>query len=62
MHMAFFCVGEMKDFYAHSKDGEPVENWQPLADHLNQVAQLAAQFAQPFGAEAWASICGVHHD
>lgn len=28
-------------FYAHSKDGEPPEKWQPLEEHLKNVAELA---------------------
>ncbi|WP_372808782.1 hypothetical protein [Pontiella sp.] len=41
--------------YAHSNDGPP-EGWQPLAEHLDNVAELAAQFAEPFGGEQWARL------
>lgn len=40
--------------YAHSKEGRPPEDWQPLEQHLNNVAKLAAEFATPFGGEEWA--------
>jgi hypothetical protein len=34
-------------FYAHSlPDRDPAE-WQPLEDHLRNVAELAAEFARP---------------
>jgi hypothetical protein len=36
-------------FYAHSKDGEPPEGWQPLEDHLTRVAEMARSFADHFG-------------
>lgn len=48
--------------YAHSKENEPPENWQPLEEHLEQVAQLAARFAAPFGGEEWAYLAGLWHD
>lgn len=54
--------GNMDRFYAHSKDGEPPENWQPLEEHLRNVAELAAEFAKPFGGEEWARIAGLWHD
>lgn len=49
-------------FYAHSLEGEPPEKWQPLEDHLRNVAELAAEFAQPFGGEEWACLAGLWHD
>jgi hypothetical protein len=33
---------EEKKYYAHSKDGEPPDQWQPLDEHLKNVAELAA--------------------
>ncbi len=35
--------------YAHSLPGQPVGSWQPLLDHLRQVATLAAEFCGDFG-------------
>jgi CRISPR-associated endonuclease/helicase Cas3 len=49
-------------FYAHSLPGQPIEEWQPLEDHLDNVAKMAAEFAGFFGAESWGSIAGYHHD
>lgn len=49
-------------FYAHSKEGAPPEQWQPLDEHLENVAKLAAEFAKPFGGEAWARLAGLWHD
>jgi CRISPR-associated endonuclease/helicase Cas3 len=48
-------------YYAHSNDG-PVEGWQPLEAHLRNVAEIAADFARPFGGEEWAKILGDNHD
>jgi len=49
-------------FYAHTLPGRPPEEWQPLEEHLRNVAELAAEFARPFGAEEWARIAGLWHD
>ncbi|MBK1718605.1 CRISPR-associated helicase Cas3' [Thiocystis violacea] len=39
-------------------------NWRlhPLDEHLQAVAGLAARFATPFGASAWAELAGRWHD
>lgn len=37
-------------FYAHTKDGEPPDHWQPLEDHLRRVDELARFFT----CEYWA--------
>jgi CRISPR-associated endonuclease/helicase Cas3 len=49
-------------FFAHTKPGAPEEAWEPLSDHLTKVADLAAEFAAPFGAEEWARLAGLWHD
>ena len=49
-------------FYAHSLAGRPVEEWQPLEEHLRNVAQMAVNFARPFGGENWAYLAGLWHD
>jgi len=55
-------------YYAHTAtrpDGSPEPDeskWQPLATHLRNVANLAAQFAAPFGASAEAHLAGLLHD
>ncbi len=50
------------EFYAHSLPDEPEAKWQKLRDHLQNVADLAADFAKPFGGEQWARIAGLWHD
>jgi|GEM_PF-1580573 len=49
-------------FYAHSKEGEPPERWQPLEEHLRRVAASARSFADEFGAEEWGYLAGLWHD
>ncbi len=49
-------------YYAHSLEGEPVERWQPLEEHLHNVAEMAAEFARPFGGDEWAVLAGKIHD
>ncbi len=34
----------------------------PLNNHLRDVGELAAQFAEPFGATDWARLAGLWHD
>src|SRR5690606_10831160 len=55
-------------YYAHtaelpdgSRDPDRAK-WQPLADHLRNVAELAARFAAPFGASDEARLAGLLHD
>lgn len=55
-------------YYAHTAnhpDGTPdpdQSHWQPLADHLRNVAEWAAKFAAPFGASDEARLAGLLHD
>ncbi len=56
-------------FYAHTAEDEhgnrlPPESgkWQSLADHLRNVADLASDFARPFGGETEARLAGLLHD
>ena len=49
-------------FYAHSKDGEPPDRWQPLEDHLRQVAEMASTFAAAFKSDVWLRATGILHD
>jgi hypothetical protein len=47
----------MKDeFYAHSWEGKPPEDWHRLEDHLNRVAELTLNFASAFDAGDWGPI------
>lgn len=48
--------------FAHSKEGQPLSAWQPLDRHLEQVADLAGQFAGVFGAASWGRLIGLWHD
>ena len=41
-----------------SEDGRVEE----VADHLREVAEMAAAFARPFGADGWAYAAGLVHD
>lgn len=45
-----------KKYYAHSLEGKPPSDWQPLEEHLQNVARIAAEFAGYFGAPVWGSI------
>lgn len=56
-------------YYAHTAEDAagnrlPEEFWQPLADHLRNVADRAAKFAAPMGPEAAAEahLAGLLHD
>ena len=49
-------------YYAHSLPGKPPDQWQPLDEHLNNVANLAGEFAAKFDAEDWARVSGLLHD
>lgn len=41
-------------------NNNPIEHW--LDDHLCDVAELAAQYAQAFQSEQWADSAGIWHD
>lgn len=51
-----------RKFYAHSLENKPPDEWQPLKEHLNSVAELAAGFAEVFHAKCWAGTLGENHD
>ena len=48
--------------YAHSAKDQPPEKWQTLEEHSRNVAELAAQFAAPFGSSEAAKLLGLVHD
>lgn len=50
------------DYYAHSVEGKPPEEWHRLEDHLKGTAELAARFAAKFGCEEWGYLAGLWHD
>lgn len=49
-------------FYAHSTTSVNKHDWQPLAEHLLSVGQMAAQRAAPFGGQQLAQVAGLLHD
>src|SRR5216683_1424571 len=49
-------------FFAHSTAAQDKRDWEPLRDHLQAVADGAAQRAQKFGAGPVAHIAGLLHD
>ncbi len=51
-----------KQYYAHSLDGSPPSDWQPLEEHLKNVAEMARSFADAFGAGDWGYLAGLWHD
>jgi CRISPR-associated endonuclease/helicase Cas3 len=52
----------MRRHFAHSLPGRPSQDWEPLEDHLHAVADLAAKFADRFGAAEWGRVAGLWHD
>lgn len=48
--------------YAHTFEGVGPEGWQPLDDHLRNVAALASGFADAFGYARWGYALGILHD
>jgi len=47
------------DYYAHTLEGRPSSEWQPLDEYLKNVAGLARLFAEDFGAGDWAYLAGL---
>jgi CRISPR-associated endonuclease/helicase Cas3 len=52
----------MKEFYAHSMDSKPIDDWHRLEEHLKGTAELAASFAAEFGNGEWGKLAGLWHD
>ena len=52
----------MPTYYAHSAEDRPQSDWQTLKSHAENVAALAAQFAEAFGAAEIARYTGLLHD
>ncbi|RZB30662.1 MAG: CRISPR-associated endonuclease/helicase Cas3 [Desulfobacteraceae bacterium Eth-SRB1] len=51
-----------KKYYAHTLDGKTHSDWQPLKEHLKNVAEMAMSFADAYGAGEWGYIAGLWHD
>lgn len=49
-------------YYAHSTDNPDKSDWQPLVDHLKQVAELSRKFASDFNASDMGYVTGILHD
>lgn len=49
-------------YFAHSTDDLSQSNWQPLAEHLRDVAALAEQFGAELGLAKAARLAGLLHD
>ncbi|MCI5161085.1 MAG: CRISPR-associated endonuclease Cas3'' [Candidatus Electrothrix sp. AX5] len=49
-------------YYAHSREDHPLEKWQSLETHLDNVAQLCQSFADHFNAGQWGDLVGRFHD
>ncbi|MFE6799220.1 CRISPR-associated endonuclease Cas3'' [Paenibacillus chitinolyticus] len=49
-------------YYAHRTNSDDVQSWQPLEEHLREVAWLAGEFAEQFGAKQWGELVGWLHD
>jgi len=49
-------------FFAHTDCGPAPKNWQPLEEHLVNVANLAKTFADKFGSGEWGYLAGLWHD
>lgn len=61
------CGADAVRYYAHTAEdgyGKPLPqtHWQPLAEHLRNVAAMAKQFAAPLGLAAEAELAGLLHD
>lgn len=48
--------------FAHSVQGLPLEQWEPLSHHLLAVAEKAAEFGRTFGCEEIGRTAGLLHD
>ena len=49
------------EFYAHSREGKPPEEWHRLEDHLKKVAEMAREFADDFSAGNWGYVVELTH-
>jgi len=48
--------------YAHTREGRPIEEWQPIEDHLREVARRATEHASAFESGPWGELAGLWHD
>ncbi|MBN2266865.1 MAG: CRISPR-associated helicase Cas3' [Candidatus Babeliaceae bacterium] len=52
----------MTDYFAHSKEGKPPSEWQPLDHHLKNVAELAKNYGEKVGMGNYGELLGLLHD
>ncbi|MFN7037717.1 MAG: CRISPR-associated endonuclease Cas3'', partial [Bellilinea sp.] len=61
-----YGVGDLKAaqncFFAHRREGEDPESWQPLIEHLRNTAALARDFGKDANIGDLAYIAGLLHD
>lgn len=49
-------------FFAHRREGEDRENWQPLIEHLRRTAEIARDFGADANVGELAYLAGLIHD
>lgn len=49
-------------YYAHTTSDITKDDWQPLQEHLQNVADIAGEHASAFGAREWGAAAGLLHD
>ncbi len=52
----------MKISFAHSLQGRPISDWEPLENHLFNVSHLAGDFSFAFDSRDWGCLAGLWHD
>jgi len=52
----------MEKTYAHSAKGKPVDKWEELPDHLEEVGRDTAHRATKFGCASLGAVLGNLHD
>ncbi len=61
-----YGVGNLNEpqtrFFAHRREGEDREDWQPLIDHLRKTAEMARDFGADANVAELAYIAGMIHD
>ncbi|MFC1980988.1 CRISPR-associated endonuclease Cas3'' [Chloroflexota bacterium] len=55
-------MAEHEAFYAHSREGTPLSQWQKLEKHLVVTAEKAAVMAGEFASAEWGYLAGLWHD
>ncbi|WP_298814681.1 CRISPR-associated helicase Cas3' [Chloroflexus sp.] len=54
--------GSQVRFFAHRRDGEARDEWQPLIEHLKNTAEMAREFGRHSNIAELAYIAGLIHD